>query len=370
MSMLIFGFPEDIHSQAVSWALTNAGAAVELLDVSSFPCSRRISLSPTGPQRNLRWSASPQSAAGAVDCAKVDLVWCRRMNTRLLDLRGLHVDDRRVALNESRAFIRGLWQSVSPDAVWVNPLSAQETSLSKAHQLWQAQQVGFAVPPTLMSNDPDAVRQFCREHSKVIMKPFFQETWSEDAKEYVQLSCLIGEQHLRDDRAIELCPAIYQQYCEKAHELRVVVMGDDLISARIDSQNCEASRIDWRSDRLGQAQISAEELTADQRTMILTLMKRLGLVFGSLDLIVQPNGEMVFLEVNEQGQFLWLEDRCPQLDLLGRVSRFFAGHLGISADAWPSLADFRAANSVDHEQASARSLESRISATSDVLEMA
>jgi hypothetical protein len=36
-------------------------------------------------------------------------------------------------------------------------------------------------------------------------------------------------------------------------------------------------------------------------------LKDLGLVFGCLDLIVTPEGEYVFLEVNESGQFLWVE---------------------------------------------------------------
>jgi hypothetical protein len=31
--------------------------------------------------------------------------------------------------------------------------------------------------------------------------------------------------------------------------------------------------------------------------------------FGAFDLIEQPNGEFVFLEVNPAGNWLWLEDR-------------------------------------------------------------
>ena len=36
------------------------------------------------------------------------------------------------------------------------------------------------------------------------------------------------------------------------------------------------------------------------------LMGRMGLCFGSLDLIVTPEGEHVFLEVNPVGQFDWI----------------------------------------------------------------
>jgi hypothetical protein len=37
------------------------------------------------------------------------------------------------------------------------------------------------------------------------------------------------------------------------------------------------------------------------------LMERLELNFASLDMIVTPDGEFVFLELNPNGQWLWLE---------------------------------------------------------------
>ena len=36
-------------------------------------------------------------------------------------------------------------------------------------------------------------------------------------------------------------------------------------------------------------------------------MDELGLVFGTIDLKVADNGEHIFLEVNPQGQFLYIE---------------------------------------------------------------
>src|SRR6267378_1479094 len=42
----------------------------------------------------------------------------------------------------------------------------------------------------------------------------------------------------------------------------------------------------------------------------------LGLAFGCIDLIVTPEGEHIFLEVNEMGQFLWVEQDEPRSELL------------------------------------------------------
>ena len=38
-------------------------------------------------------------------------------------------------------------------------------------------------------------------------------------------------------------------------------------------------------------------------------MDELGLVFGTIDLKVADNGELFFLEINPQGQFLYIEIR-------------------------------------------------------------
>jgi hypothetical protein len=51
-------------------------------------------------------------------------------------------------------------------------------------------------------------------------------------------------------------------------------------------------------------------------------MSELGLVFGCFDLIVTPKGEYVFLEVNEMGAFLWIEERLPELELLDAFCEF------------------------------------------------
>jgi hypothetical protein len=45
-----------------------------------------------------------------------------------------------------------------------------------------------------------------------------------------------------------------------------------------------------------------------------------GLAYASLDFIVDEGGEHIFLEANQQGQFLWMEDRAgmPVLDVFSQ----------------------------------------------------
>jgi len=51
-------------------------------------------------------------------------------------------------------------------------------------------------------------------------------------------------------------------------------------------------------------------------------MKDLGIVFGCFDLIVTPAGDYVFLELNEAGAFLWIEEQLPELHLADAFCEF------------------------------------------------
>jgi glutathione synthase/RimK-type ligase-like ATP-grasp enzyme len=37
-------------------------------------------------------------------------------------------------------------------------------------------------------------------------------------------------------------------------------------------------------------------------------VKRLGLCYGAIDMVLTPDGRYVFLEINPNGQYLWIEN--------------------------------------------------------------
>ena len=98
-------------------------------------------------------------------------------------------------------------------------------------------------------------------------------------------------------------PGIFQPYVEKRVELRIVVVGRNLFACAIHSQRSERSREDWRRYDLENTPYEPYELPPDVAAKLRRLMDRLGLVCGSVDMIVTPAGEHVFLEVNPNGQF-------------------------------------------------------------------
>lgn len=349
MKVLIFSSEWDLHARAISWSLNSRNVPAKILDPTRFPSHTRFSL---------QLNASPLTALtykpageldGSFDLQNVGAVWCRRMmnKPKILDFSNVHQDDLNNVITDSVAFITGMWHFVKgvlgPDVPWLNPVQNLEHAASKALQLQIAHEVGFVVPATIIGNDPVVIRDFFqRNDGAIIMKPFLQKGWVENDKTLLQNTVAIEADDLKDDAPLQLCPAIYQALVKKQFELRVVVLGDKIIAAKLDSQSHEHTRLDWRVDAYKQVMaITAYQFSPDEERKIHLFMKRIGLHMGSLDFIVDETGNLVFLEVNEQGQFLFLEAQCPELRLMAEVSAFLAKSARVNEISnWPDFADY------------------------------
>ena len=90
--------------------------------------------------------------------------------------------------------------------------------------------------------------------------------------------------------------------------MRPTIVGKQLFTASIDSQQLPQARSDWR--RRGIAllkQWKHYQLPPAIETKLLKLMNYFGLNYGAIDLILTPDERYVFLEVNPVGEFFWLE---------------------------------------------------------------
>ncbi len=66
-------------------------------------------------------------------------------------------------------------------------------------------------------------------------------------------------------------------------------------------------QVDWRRGLGRGLRFAPAPLPDEFSERILVFMKEMGLRYGAIDAIVRPDGEIVFLEVNPQGTYLWLE---------------------------------------------------------------
>lgn len=207
---------------------------------------------------------------------------------------------------------RGYWHALEHSGVrCVSSATGVAMWEDKITQLMVADQVGLETPPTIYSCDLAAAAELADEHGgRVVYKPFTP--YMGEPRAEGKITELYSQVVTADDlrRQISRCtvptPGIFQPYVDKAFELRVVYVGGTIFTCRIESQKSEIANRDWRRYDLANTPHVAHDLDGDVQDRIRQLMGRMGLVFGSLDLIVTPAGDHIFLEVNPVGQFDWI----------------------------------------------------------------
>ncbi|MDO8729228.1 MAG: hypothetical protein Q7K26_05100 [bacterium] len=149
---------------------------------------------------------------------------------------------------------------------------------------------------------------------------------NEDGSSTVQRTSQIDQSQILNDYAIRACPGIYQELIEKKYELRITVIGNAVIPAKLDSQKFGAT-VDWRYDTDGgEKTLSAMTIPDEIAEKCKLFCKKMKLNFGAFDFIVTKDDEYYFLEVNPAGQFLWIEVYEPSIGLLDEFCRLIASH--------------------------------------------
>jgi glutathione synthase/RimK-type ligase-like ATP-grasp enzyme len=119
-------------------------------------------------------------------------------------------------------------------------------------------------------------------------------------------------------------PYLLQALVDKRYDVRVTVIGSEAFAARIESQSDPDARVDWRRGHTSGLVHQVEELPREIAERCGRLVSSYGLLFAALDLAVDQDGRYVFLEINPNGQWAWIEQRIG-LPLRARLADVLLG---------------------------------------------
>jgi hypothetical protein len=197
-----------------------------------------------------------------------------------------------------------------------------------------AYELGFKVPDTVMGNHAALAKQCVERHETLAIKPVFNGLMELELtfrqkiakflyelkhggnaqKEPYQSTIAVLTQCFARNQAqpymdlLPECPVIVQEYVPKKLELRVTVVGDQIFPCAIHSQDSHLeNRSDWRND-VYDCRHESYALPPCVEAKCFELVRRLGVHFGCIDLIVTPDDEYVFLEINPNGQWRWVQE--------------------------------------------------------------
>lgn len=237
-----------------------------------------------------------------VDLNATSCVWYRRKLV-VNPSANLVQTQKRFVAGEIINLVEGL--VANPDILWVNPMESVILAERKVYQLRVAQQLGFSVPNTMISNNPDQLRKFYDNgKNRVICKPIFHGLFVTEQERCAVYTHGIEENDLSDELQLRACPTLLQMEVPKGTDLRVTFIGQEVFSAEIFSQTTQP--LDWR--RMG-TPISYRNFDLDKDTEKLCkkMLQKLNLSYGAFDFVRTAAGQLYFLEVNPTGEWAWLE---------------------------------------------------------------
>lgn len=296
MAVLILAPGRDEHAVVVGGEIARHGVRSETVDLALFPERARLVMDYDGAFRQFRLDLDD---GRRLDLAEFGSVWWRRPHSPRISEDIARPSHRLFAANEAQEALTGLWRAL--DAQWVNDPNRDDTAHRKAYQLRVAQDVGLAIPRTLITNDPDEARRFAVElgPGRVVYKAFSatEEEWRETR--------VLRETELLLLDMVRHAPVIFQEYVPAIYDLRITLVGDEVFPVAIHSQETEYP-VDCRID-IAHARLEATTLPPEIERLLRALRARLGIVYGAVDMRRTPDDRYVFLEVNPAGQWLYVE---------------------------------------------------------------
>jgi len=212
----------------------------------------------------------------------------------------------------TQSFVNDQWFSwlealqLIPNVTWINHPQANDAMENKARQLWIASKIGFQIPETVITNDPEEARQLAKKHGdRLVAKAFYSPLIEEPAEDFFVFTNEITAADLTSEEEIKISPSIFQQCLSPKVDYRVTVLGETVFPVRVECQNQKSSHLDWRTEK-SEIRFTACSLLPEVEDLCRRYVKDSGLIFGAMDL-VEHNGNFFFLEINPNGEWGWLQ---------------------------------------------------------------
>jgi glutathione synthase/RimK-type ligase-like ATP-grasp enzyme len=280
----------DHHASVVGQTLLERcgeGLRLSIIDMDERSVKGGFVWRITSPGAAVSPALIKDNAGDWVSLDETDLIWCRRFARAQ---RG----------GDDAGFLTDQWNAAGWSLAhaartrWIDRPRDIIDAENKALQLRCAHEVGFRVPRTLISQDFEHIRAFARsEPEGIIVKPL-----KASIRKQIYTVDLTQEALARPD-GFSAFPAIYQQKIGGDRHWRIVCLPDATIVFAIRSPE-----LDWRRTRnIDIETIETDSVIAERCG---SLMRTLNLTMGIIDAKVVGD-DIYFLEINPQGQFLFLE---------------------------------------------------------------
>ncbi|MBI2475821.1 MAG: hypothetical protein HYV67_01085 [Candidatus Taylorbacteria bacterium] len=307
--VLIVSHAEDGSSKLLMQRLKESDEPYQLVDLGKFPLEATASID-LSSEVSMRFVEDKFGFTGD----SVKSVWWRRPKGKARPSTNNPLQ-RYIEL-ESEVFISSLFNLLGTDTQWVSHPEKTRLANRKPLQLEVARQIGFRIPKTLVSNDPEAVRDFLEvnHNMPIIMKPVGTSfvrlsddpTDAEGKNLAIYTKIVDKDLLLRNIQKVKNCPVIFQEAAMQEFDIRVTVVGRKVFAVKIShskEREINDGNLDWRHHELDRV-YEKYQLPSELENKCVEIVNRLGLNFGAIDMCFSKEKGYIFFEINPQGQWV------------------------------------------------------------------
>jgi hypothetical protein len=234
-------------------------------------------------------------------------VYFRRPKLPILNNINGTVSEMNFICNEMAFILEGLYKILS-DKFWISSVFSIREAENKIHQLILAKRLGFLIPDSIITSVKEVARDFILKKEETIVKPIKTGLIKDQVDPKVIFTSLFDKSKIELLNRIKMYPTYFQERISKKADLRITVVGNKVFTAKINSQEYDDTKVDWRK---GSRHLDYEyfEIPSNIEIQCVKLTKALNLNFGAIDLVLDRNDNYIFLEINPNGQWAWIEER-------------------------------------------------------------
>lgn len=235
-------------------------------------------------------------------------VWFRRPEALILD--GFKdVAEEQHARDEWSEALEGVLGHIQP-ARWMNHPAKNFVASHKLEQLTRASAMRLAVPKSLVSSDRKQIRAFWEQcNRRLIAKPLsagYVDRGNE-ATDCIIYTSLVRDSDLLDIDCVADCPTLFQEQLSKRLDVRITVVDEFVHATTLSARDDGQQRLDIRRDNMSDVTYRHIEVPSEIVDTLNTLVSSYDLRFAAIDMAIDQDGRWIFLELNPNGQWAWLD---------------------------------------------------------------
>lgn len=241
-----------------------------------------------------------------IDLKEVGSVYYRRPGIPQPCSEDISEHEKAYLTRENLRVLEGIYKLLD-DAFWINPVWRIREAENKIWQLKIAVECGFTIPESLLSDNAVELERFRNRYTSTIVKPVSSGLVEESKdKSRVVFTSSLTEPIITEDVAETFL--YIQEEVRKRADVRVTIVGESVFATLINSQATEEGTVDWRRSSIIPKH-ERYQMPKSEIDKCLRMMKLMELRYGAFDFILTPDDKLIFLELNPNGQWAWIENQ-------------------------------------------------------------